>query len=315
MKKILLTTLISGLALSGCGGSSSSSDSSKKSDTSVSILGNWNASVTCQYDDENLIFFQESLAITTDSISVKRINHSQDDTECSGVGTEDNKTYKYSKGELVNASNSTEIKMQQIDAIGAGKVALYVSPGSKHLVFTDGVNDSTDYPTDFSIDDHFIKEGANLKPSGATVTVLDHSGINLTTGVSNNLSEDQHDLATIAWSPTGVGPAGFDENGSANSGWGEGVWIRPNHTTKVNADDPEDTNIYISDMGKTDFSKVTNIPTSWPQNWVTPLTPIQEGHTYVVRLMNGKHAKLRVLHEPDFESEWWPVLIEYQLMD
>ena len=315
MKKILLTTLISGLVLTGCGGSSSSSDSSKKSDTSVSILGKWNGSATCQYDDEAPMYFKENLTITADTIIVERTNYTADDFGCSGVGTADKKTFEYTTGELVTPTNSNSIKMQQVDVKGETKIALYVSPGEKHLVLIDGIKDAEDnisYPTSFRIDDHFIKEGANLKPSGATVTVLDHSGINLTTGVSNNLSEDQPDLDTIDWSSTGV--AGFNDDGSTNPGLGEGVWIRPYYRDQANSDDP---NVYIKDMGKIALQDVTAAPTSWPEILVTPLSPLTEDHAYVVRLLNGKHAKLRVLHKPDAEAGWWslPVLIEYQLMD
>ena len=323
MKKILLTTLISGLVLTGCGGSSSPNSTPPKDDTPATptptaspLLGKWNGSVTCQYDDEAPMYFKENLTITADTIIVERTNYTADDFGCSGVGTADNKTFEYATGELVTPSNADGIKMQQVDVKGETKIALYVSPGEKHLVLIDGIKDAEDnisYPTSFRIDEHYIKDGADLTPSGATVTVLGHSGINLTTGIVDPNSEDKHDISTIAWSPTGVGPAGFDDDGIAYSGWGEGIWIRPNYRDPANSDDP---NVYIKDIGKIALQDVTAAPTSWPENWVTSLSPLTEDHAYVVRLLNGKHAKLRVLHKPDVEAAgWWSVLIEYQLMD
>ena len=319
MKKILLTTLISGLVLTGCGGSSSPNSTPPKDDTPATptptaspLLGKWNGSVTCQYDDEAPMYFKENLTITADTIIVERTNYTADDFGCSGVGTADNKTFEYATGELVTPSNADGIKMQQVDVKGETKIALYVSPGEKHLVLIDGIKDAEDnisYPTSFRIDEHYIKDGADLTPSGATVTVLDHSGMNLITGIVTRGNEENHDIATIAWSPSNLGP----EDGAFKNGWGAGgVWIRPNYMREIT---PEDPYIYIQDLGVVALSEVTEVPSNWPVLDVNHMPPLSQGHVYVVRLLNGNYAKLRVLHKPDAEAKWWSVLIEYQLMD
>lgn len=309
MNKLLLTTLISGLVLTGCGGSSKSDSSSPTTPAVSPLIGKWNTSNSCQYDDEAPMYFKENLTITAATIIVERTNYTADDDGCLGVGTEDNKTFEYTTGALVTPTNADGIKMQQIDVTGETKIALYVSPGSKHLIVTDGVKDAegnTSYPTSFRIDEHYIKEGADLTPSGATVTVLSHSGINLTTGIVSQVSEDDHDIATINWSPTGIGIDGV------TSGWNEGIWIRPNYH---GPDGDDFSTIYINDMGIKTLQEVIAAPSSWPENWVTSLSPMTEGNAYVVRLLNGQYAKLRVLHQPDVESVWWPILIEYELMN
>lgn len=304
MKKMLLTTVIAGFTLSGCGGSSGSDDAPSSPVTGASVLGTWDASQACQYDDESPMYYTESLVISASEIEVQRVNFDSEDYDCSGTGTADTNTYSYSAGELIAPANGTGIQMLQLDVNSLGKIALYVSPGSKHLVVTE--SDDDNFPTSFRIDEHYVKRGASFAPSGATVTVLHHSGMNLTSGVVSD-DESSHDIATIAWSPTNLGPLG----GESENGWGAGIWIRPNYMREVDPEAP----VYIKDMGSVSLSSVNAIPSGWPEEDVDRLDPLAKGHVYVVRLLNGGYAKLRILHEPDTESDGWSVLMEYQLMN
>lgn len=150
-------------------------------------------------------------------------------------------------GETISGSD-TGLSLQQL-TVNTGNHEIryvgYVTPTGNHLIITQ--NDSNTFPDHLTLDEYYIKQGADFTPSGATVTVLGHSGMNLADGVVH-LLEDTHDVATIGWSPTYTYEPGVE--------WGDGVWLRSNYESAEYS--------YVADMGSAALKEITSVPSSWP---------------------------------------------------
>jgi len=123
----------------------------------------------------------------------------------------------------------------------------------------------------------------NLTPTDGSATVktatLTHSGFDFSEDAGGSPTTgdvENSDGEIIGWSPA---PTVWD-NGDGNS-----VWWRSDENT-------ETTN-YTKDMGEVTLASVTSVPTEWDGTTDASLPPLQVGHVYVVKCLDG-YAKFLV---------------------
>lgn len=310
MIKKTLSLLLIALLLAGCGGSSKSSpkveEPPKVDETpkveAASIIGDWTTQPSCRWNSSTTNYESVLVKISADKIQVLRTHFADTDNNCSQSSVSSSADeYSYSLGEKLTPTNAL-VTVQQMQQSTVGKRLMYLSEDGKQLVLSEAASGET-YPSEFSIAENYVRKDTDLTPAAGkgTVAVLDHFGLNLRDG-KRYQDEGNHDLGTTTWSPTNL-----DSTGSG-SGWDTGIWIRPNYRASDN-----DASIYIQDMGEKALSAGVAIPTSWAQQDVDNMDYLKQGHLYVMRLLDGKHAKVRVLHQPAM-APMWPVLVEYQLI-
>jgi len=297
-----LTSAIASTVLIGCGGSSGSSG-----DKAESLYnGTW-LSPSCRYgeyfpDTDSSTYERDVLTINDGSFVFEENTYS--DASCTLLISSDRQELSLTLGETFTGAD-TGLTLQQL-AVSNGTTEThysgYATANGNHLIVTS--NDANTYPDHITLDEYYVKQDGDFTPDGATITVLGHSGMNLSDGIVYPL-EDTHDVATIGWSPTGTYDAGVS--------WGDGVWLRANYESTEYS--------YVADMGANSLAQVTSLPTAWPTkddfnteaDESSAAPALVKGHVYVVRMLDGNYAKIRILNTPDADGDW-NVLIEYELM-
>lgn len=280
---------LSGVALSGCGGTSSSSDSSSGGSDKLNFEGTWES--TCQYDSDLDKDVKSVVEISNGNVTQTDYAY---ESSCTGSATSNTATVgSYKLGNKLQDSD-TGLTIQQLDVSmtdGDFKTVIGIIPDNKQVFF--GENGSS-YPTKVNLNDNYTKVGADLSPSGKTVRVLGHMEFDFSAGQPASDYEDA-DAGTIIWGPT-----------NAQEVWGSAVWIRSNVEEEGN------NNFYVYATGKTDLSQVSSAPSSWPQ--IDQNVPsVVKGQVYVLKLAEGNHVKLKVLSTPDTDLLNWPLLVEYEI--
>lgn len=304
MNKTRLALIVSAAVLTACG--DSSSDSPAKADISA-YDGSWQTP-TCAYNydsDTSTDYYTRDILTVADG-QLTYTENTYSDNACTLLLTQDQQDLTLEPGDTFSGTD-TGLTLQKLvvsDGVTDYHYVGYATPSGNYLILTS--NDANTYPDHLTLDEYYVKVGGNFTPSGKTIAVVTHNGINLSDGKVYS-DEGLHDIRTIAWSPTYVYPDGI--------AWGEGIWL--DTITSYN------DHSYVADMGLTTLDQVTAVPGSWPAyddldttgiNEADAVYPLSKGHVYVVRLANDGYAKLRVLNTPDPDSFGWQILVEYQLM-
>lgn len=299
----ILAASVSALVLSACGGSDSSGGSTPAS----AYSGTW-LSPVCEYGDyfpDTDTRTYERTVITINGESLVYEDNTYSDGTCSTVISSERDDLTITLGDTFTGAD-TGLTLQKVvisDGVDNYNYVAYATDKGNHLILTS--NDDNTYSDRLTLDEYYLRQGGDFAPSGATTTVLNHYGINLTTGVAYT-TEETHDVATIGWSPTYEYETG--------QGWGDGIWLRSNYESSDYS--------YVADMGLKTLDQVSSAPTSWPAlddfnttaDEAEAVSYIIKGHVYVVRMLNGNYAKIRVLNTPDADADNWQVLVEYELM-